>query len=79
MDEIILRDDESSAGLRRLHVIASVPALLKEHERKQLLEGWERRWLAIRVNGGRLECKDLYEDGSVSGLWHLRLYWRMGS
>ena len=76
MDEVVLRDDESKAGLRRLHVIASLPALINEVERAAMLQKWERRWVQTRVNGGTVECRDVYEDSQVAGLWHLRIYWR---
>lgn len=77
MDEVVLRDDESRAGLRRLHVIASLPVLINEVERAVLLKRWEERWVLTKVNGGVVECRDVYEDSQVVGLWHLRLYWKV--
>ncbi len=63
-DCFVVRDDTSSCGLRRLHLLRSKGQI----EREEVINHW--------VGPGQIEAALEYQD--EAGIWHLRLYWREG-
>jgi hypothetical protein len=85
-DCFVVRDDTSSCGLRRLHLLKSKGPI----DRDEVLDQWV--WPSVSgkpdpdLRPGddadasftmpRVEAALEYQD--EAGIWHLRLYWREG-
>jgi len=63
-DYFVVRDDTSSSGLRRLHLLKAGGRF----ERDEVLEKW-----GIFADLVRAVVEYLDED---VGIWHLRIYWK---
>jgi hypothetical protein len=69
--DMVVKDDVSSKGLHRLHVVRG--GSMKEEQAARWAAGWiERR---VDRTGGVLEGSFVYEEPGM-GMWNLRLYWK---
>jgi hypothetical protein len=63
-DYIVVRDDMSLEGLRRLHLLRAG----KKLERQEVMERWG-------IDPEKVKAVAEYED-KETGMWHLRIYWK---
>lgn len=63
---IVVRDDTSEAGLRRLHLLRAG----KKVEREEVMVEWG-------IDPGQVRAVMEYQEEDT-GMWHLRMYWAEG-